>query len=110
MEKQRKKPIGEVASNVYLLYKKAFCLILFLSLSLLTCYAQDIVKRDTTLEMKEVTVTARSEIRKLKESAMPISVIGQRQLQGTVCLSIFSWQFRQKRNPYEIRQLLFRSL
>ena len=76
MERQRKKPIGEVASNVYLLYKKAFCLILFLSLSLLTCYAQDIVKRDTTLEMKEVTVTARSEIRKLKESAMPISVIG----------------------------------
>ena len=83
MERRRRKPIGEVASNVYLLYKKAFCLILLSSLSLLTCYAQDVVKRDTTLEMKEVTVTARSEIRKLKESAMPVSVIGQRQLQGT---------------------------
>ena len=72
--------------------------------------AQEVNKRDTTVEMKEVMVTARSEIRKLKESAMPISVIGQRQLQGTVCFSIFSWQFRQKQNPYEIRQLLFRSL
>lgn len=45
--------------------------------------AQEVNKRDTTVEMKEVMVTARSEIRKLKESAMPISVIGQRQLQGT---------------------------
>lgn len=33
--------------------------------------------------LNEVTVTTRSEMRKLKESAMPISVIGQRQLQGT---------------------------
>ena len=30
-----------------------------------------------------VTVTTHSEMRKLRESAMPISVIGQRQLQGT---------------------------
>ena len=36
---------------------------------------------DNTLD--EVTVTTRSEVRKLRESAMPISVIGQRQLQGT---------------------------
>lgn len=36
---------------------------------------------DYTLD--EVTVTTRSEVRKLRESAMPISVIGQRQLQGT---------------------------
>ena len=35
--------------------------------------AQEVNKRDTTVEMKEVMVTARSEIRKLKESAMPIS-------------------------------------
>lgn len=33
--------------------------------------------------LKEVTVTGHSEIRKLKEAAMPVSVIGQRQLQGT---------------------------
>ncbi|GAB6962605.1 TonB-dependent receptor [Prevotella fusca JCM 17724] len=45
--------------------------------------SQEVNKRDTTVEMKEVMVTARSEIRKLKESAMPVSVIGQRQLQGT---------------------------
>ena len=32
--------------------------------------AQEVNKRDTTVEMKEVMVTARSEIRKLKESAM----------------------------------------
>ena len=35
--------------------------------------AQEVNKRDTTVEMKEVMVTARSEIRKLKELAMPIS-------------------------------------
>ena len=33
--------------------------------------------------LDEVTVTTRSEMRKLRESAMPISIIGQRQLQGT---------------------------
>lgn len=33
--------------------------------------------------LEGVTVTSRSEIRKLRESAMPISVIGQQQLQGT---------------------------
>ena len=33
--------------------------------------------------LDEVTVTTRSEMRRLRESAMPISVIGQRQLQGT---------------------------
>ena len=33
--------------------------------------------------LEGVTVTTRSEIRKLRESAMPISVIGQQQLQGT---------------------------
>jgi len=33
--------------------------------------------------LDEVTVTTRSEMRRLREFAMPISVIGQRQLQGT---------------------------
>lgn len=56
---------------------------LFSSFFMLSGNAQEVNKRDTTVEMKEVMVTARSEIRKLKESAMPISVIGQRQLQGT---------------------------
>ena len=65
------------------LYRKVICLILFSSFFVFSGNAQETNKRDTTLEMKEVTVTARSEIRKLKESAMPISVIGQRQLQGT---------------------------
>jgi len=65
------------------LYRKAICLILFSSYFMLSGNAQEVNKRDTTVEMKEVMVTARSEIRKLKESAMPISVIGQRQLQGT---------------------------
>lgn len=49
---------------------------------------QDSLKCDVQLNpmenmLSEVTVTARSEIRKLKESAMPISVIGKQQLQGT---------------------------
>ncbi|MCR5076624.1 MAG: TonB-dependent receptor [Prevotella sp.] len=43
----------------------------------------DVQLRTADNELGEVTVTARSEMRKLKESAMPISVIGQRQLQGT---------------------------
>lgn len=43
----------------------------------------DIKMKSAENMLGEVTVTARSEIRKLKESAMPISVIGQRQLQGT---------------------------
>ena len=63
--------------------------------------AQEVNKRDTTVEMKEVMVTARSEIRKLKESAMPISVIGQRQLQGTATnindvTCAYSWSYRAK--------------
>ena len=67
----------------FLSYKIVITLF-FLSASFpFTGYAQEDVKRDTTVAMKEVTVTARSEIRKLRESAMPISVIGQRQLQGT---------------------------
>ena len=47
----------------------------FSSYFMLSGNAQEVNKRDTTVEMKEVMVTARSEIRKLKESAMPISVI-----------------------------------
>lgn len=43
----------------------------------------DVRLRTAENELGEVTVTARSEMRRLKESAMPISVIGQRQLQGT---------------------------
>lgn len=39
--------------------------------------------QSTEKTLGEATVVARSEIRALKESAMPISVIGQRQLQGT---------------------------
>ena len=69
--------------NTYSLYRKAICLTLFSCFIMLRGNAQEVNKRDTTVEMKEVMVTARSEIRKLKESAMPISVIGQRQLQGT---------------------------
>ena len=49
---------------------------------------KDSVKLDLTLMPEEhtlhdVTVTARSEARKIRESAMPVSVISQRQLQGT---------------------------
>ena len=69
--------------NTYSLYRKVIILMLFSSFFMLSGNAQETNKRDTTVEMKEVMVTARSEIRKLKESAMPISVIGQRQLQGT---------------------------
>ena len=69
--------------NTCSLYRKAICLTLFSSFFMLSGNAQEVNKRDTTVEMKEIMVTARSEIRKLKESAMPISVIGQRQLQGT---------------------------
>lgn len=35
------------------------------------------------VSLHEVQVMGRSKIRKLKESAMPVSVIGERQLQGT---------------------------
>ena len=45
------------------------------------CYNIRLKPIDNVLD--EVTVTTRSEMRKLRESAMPISVIGQRQLQGT---------------------------
>ena len=45
------------------------------------CYNIRLKPVDNVLD--EVTVTTRSEMRKLRESAMPISVIGQRQLQGT---------------------------
>lgn len=83
MKNNRKRLICTGVYNTYSLYKKAICLILFSSFFVFSGNAQETNKRDTTLEMKEVTVTARSEIRKLKESAMPISVIGQRQLQGT---------------------------
>ena len=67
----------------FLSYKIVITLFFLSAFFPFTGYAQEDVKRDTTVEMKEVMVTARSEIRKLKESAMPISVIGQRQLQGT---------------------------
>ena len=69
--------------NRFLSYKIVITLFFLSAFFPFTGYAQEDVKRDTTVAMKEVTVTARSEIRKLKESAMPISVIGQRQLQGT---------------------------
>ena len=83
MKNNRKRLICTGVYNTYSLYKKAICLILFSCFFMLSGNAQEVNKRDTTVEMKEVMVTARSEIRKLKESAMPISVIGQRQLQGT---------------------------
>ena len=67
----------------FLSYKIVITLFFLSAFFPFTVYAQEDVKRDTTVAMKEVTVTARSEIRKLRESAMPISVIGQRQLQGT---------------------------
>ncbi len=44
----------------------------------------DVRMRSVENVLGEVTVTSRSEMRKLKESAMPVSVIGERQLQGTV--------------------------
>ena len=69
--------------NCFLLYKIVIPLFFLSTFFPFTSYAQEGVKRDTTVAMKEVTVTARSEMRKLRESAMPISVIGQRQLQGT---------------------------
>lgn len=43
----------------------------------------DIRLQSVDYELQGVTVTTRSEIRKLKESGMPVSVIGQQQLQGT---------------------------
>lgn len=45
--------------------------------------SHNISLQSTEKTLGEATVVARSEIRALKESAMPISVIGQRQLQGT---------------------------
>ena len=83
MKNNRKTLVCKGVYNTCSLYRKAICLTLFLSFFMLSGNAQEVNKRDTTVEMKEVMVTARSEIRKLKESAMPISVIGQRQLQGT---------------------------
>lgn len=79
---RKKQPFNHVHSPLSR-SKRRSCLIalgLFLGVN---AFAQQPVTLDTTVVIKEVTVTARSEIRKLKESAMPISVIGQRQLQGT---------------------------
>ena len=83
MKNNRKILICKGVYNTYSLYRKVIYLTLFSCFFMLSGNAQEVNKRDTTVEMKEVMVTARSEIRKLKESAMPISVIGQRQLQGT---------------------------
>ena len=43
----------------------------------------DVLMESTAKELHGITVIARSEIRKLRESAMPVSVIGEHQLQGT---------------------------
>lgn len=83
MKNNRKILICTGVYNTCSLYRKVIYLTLFSCFFMLSGNAQEVNKRDTTVEMKEVMVTARSEIRKLKESAMPISVIGQRQLQGT---------------------------
>lgn len=83
MKNNRKAFICKGVYNTCSLYRKVIYLTLFSCFFMLSGNAQEVNKRDTTVEMKEVMVTARSEIRKLKESAMPISVIGQRQLQGT---------------------------
>ena len=83
MKNNRKILICKGVYNTCSLYRKVIYLTLFSCFFMLSGNAQEVNKRDTTVEMKEVMVTARSEIRKLKESAMPISVIGQRQLQGT---------------------------
>ena len=83
MKNNRKTLICKGLYNTCSLYRKVIYLTLFSCFFMLSGNAQEVNKRDTTVEMKEVMVTARSEIRKLKESAMPISVIGQRQLQGT---------------------------
>ncbi len=44
----------------------------------------DIVLEETTSKLEEIIVTAKSEARKLRERAAPISVISMSQLQGTV--------------------------
>ena len=41
------------------------------------------LRKDDPIKLHEVQVTGRSKLRMLKESAMPVSVIGERQLQGT---------------------------
>uniref|UniRef100_UPI0028F04BB9 hypothetical protein n=1 Tax=Prevotella jejuni TaxID=1177574 RepID=UPI0028F04BB9 len=46
--------------NTYSLYRKVICLILFSSFFVFSGNAQETNKRDTTVEMKEVMVTARS--------------------------------------------------
>ena len=56
-----------------------------------------------TVRLREVQVMGRSRIRKLKESGMPVTVIGQHQLQGTAftdgrlgkCLSVETGNFNQ---------------
>jgi len=70
MKNNRKIFICKGVYNTYSLYRKAICLTLFSSFLMLRGNAQEMNKRDTTVEMKEVMVTARSEIRKLKESAI----------------------------------------
>lgn len=44
---------------------------------------QDLLLSPDDQTLETITVTARSEARRLRESAMPVSVISQRQLQGT---------------------------
>lgn len=79
---RKKQPFNHVHSPLSRSKRRSCLIALGLFLGVNT-FAQQPVTLDTTVVIKEVTVTARSEIRKLKESAMPISVIGQRQLQGT---------------------------
>ena len=67
MNNNRKILICTGMYNTCSLYRKAICLILFSCFFMLSGNAQEVNKRDTTVEMKEVMVTARSEIRKLKE-------------------------------------------
>ena len=42
-----------------------------------------VLTKEAPIELREVKVMGRSKIRKLQEVGMPVSVLGQRQLEGT---------------------------
>lgn len=53
----------------------------------MTMFAQENTEADTSVvlngELENVTVVSRDEIRKMREAAMPITILGTRQLEGT---------------------------
>ena len=46
-------------------------------------FQHDVVMSSTTVKLNEVTVVGRNEVRKMRESAMPVSVMTFKELQGT---------------------------